>query len=388
MFSRMLATGLVVITAAAVVCPAVAAEKRDPYLWLEQVHSPRAMAWVRAENARTLGVLEKDPRYAGLYRDALAIAQAKDRIPAPTELDGGIFNFWQDAEHVRGIWRRTSLESYRSPAPRWTTVLDLDALAATQKANWFLKDVTCVEPSEQRCLLSLSDGGEDAVTIREFDLKSMHFAADGFTLPRGKQQAAWENDHTLLVAREWAPGDLTRSGYPFIVKRLARGQPLSAAREVFRGTAMDGGYGVSPVVMRDGAGNQATLINRPLSTFESENYLVSGDRVLKLALPKKVEIQGLVGGSAGRESGSGLEDGGQDVRTGFLDQLRSSGGQEGSRTPEAGCPVRTGAEGEFRCGGRDPRRPGGHDPRECSWASLRLPATAAGRLAAHAAGSS
>jgi len=295
MFFRMLATGLIVITsAAAVVYPAMAAEKTDPYLWLEQVNSARAMAWVRAENATTLGVLEKDPRYAGLYRDALAIAEAKDRIPAPAQLDGSIFNFWQDAEHVRGIWRRTSLESYRSPAPQWTNVLDLDALAATEKANWFLKDVGCVEPSEERCLLSLSDGGEDAVTIREFDIKSLHFAADGFTLPRGKQQAAWENDQTLLVAREWAPGDLTRSGYPFIVKRLARGQPLSAAHEVFRGTAADGGYGVTPVVMRDGAGNQATLINRPLSTFESENYLVNGDRVLKLALPQKAEIEGLI----------------------------------------------------------------------------------------------
>jgi prolyl oligopeptidase len=294
MFSRMLPMGLIAVIAAAMLCPAVAAEKPDPYLWLEQVNSPRAMAWVRAENTKTVAVLEKDPRYAGLYRDALAIAEAKDRIPAPTQLDGSIFNFWQDAEHVRGIWRRTGLESYRSPAPQWTTVLDLDALAATEKANWFLKDVTCVEPSEEHCLLSLSDGGEDAVTIREFDIKSLHFAADGFTLPRGKQQAAWENEQTLLVAREWAPGDLTSSGYPFIVKRLARGQPLSAAREVFRGKATDGGYGVTPVVLRDGAGNQATLINRPLSTFESENYLVNGDRVLKLALPQKAEIEGLV----------------------------------------------------------------------------------------------
>lgn len=293
-FSRMLATGLIAIITSGMLGSAVAAEKPDPYLWLEQVSSPRSMAWVRAENARTLGVLEKDPRYAGLYRDALAIAEAKDRIPVPTQLDGSIFNFWQDAEHVRGIWRRTSLESYRSSAPQWTTVLDLDALAATEKANWFLKDVTCVEPGEERCLLSLSDGGEDAVAMREFDIKSMHFAADGFTLPRGKQRAAWEDDHTLLVAREWAPGDLTRSGYPFILKRLRRGQPLSAAREVFRGTATDGGYGVTPVVMRDGAGHQATLINRPLSTFESENFLVTGDRVLKLALPKKVDIQGLV----------------------------------------------------------------------------------------------
>jgi prolyl oligopeptidase len=266
----------------------------DPYLWLEQVDSPRAMAWVHAENAKTVAVLEKDSRYAGLFQQALAIAQAKDRIPAPSILDGGVFNFWQDAEHVRGIWRRTSFTSYRSASPQWTTVLDLDALASTEKANWFLKDVSCVEPDERHCLLSLSDGGEDAVTVREFDLSSAQFAPMGFVLPHGKQRAAWEDDGTLLVSREWKPGELTTSGYPFVVKRLSRGQTLSQAREVFRGTAADGGYGVSPIVLSDGAGHRAVVIQRPLTTFEAEYYLVSGQKVARLALPKKAEIHTLV----------------------------------------------------------------------------------------------
>src|SRR5579871_6109664 len=121
-------------------CSAVQSEKpaqaSDPYLWLEQVDSPRAMAWVRAENDKTLAVLEKDPRYEGLYRDALAIAEAKDRIPTPAFLDGAVFNFWQDSDHVRGIWRRTTLQSYRAATPDWKTVLDLDALAKAEKANW------------------------------------------------------------------------------------------------------------------------------------------------------------------------------------------------------------------------------------------------------------
>src|SRR6516162_5264170 len=117
---------------------ALAAEA-DPYLWLEQVDGARAMQWVKAENAKTTAVLEKDPRYAGLYKDALAIAQSKDRIPFPWFFDGAVFNFWQDADHVRGIWRRTTQDSYRSGAPQWTTMLDLDALAAQEKANWVYK---------------------------------------------------------------------------------------------------------------------------------------------------------------------------------------------------------------------------------------------------------
>ena len=293
---RILVTVLMAIAVLAPVLPAAAAEPTDPYLWLEQVDSPRALTWVRAENARTLTVLEQDPRYRELYRQALEIAEAKDRIAYPEQLDGAIFNFWQDSRHVRGIWRRTTLENYRSAAPHWTTVLDVDALAAAEKANWFLQGATCAEPREERCLLSLSEGGEDAVTEREFNLPSMRFVPDGFRLPRGKQRAAWENDSTLLVARAWVPGDLTRSGYPFIVKRLRRGQPAAQAREIFRGTATDGGYGVTPWVLHDGAGNQATLIKRPLSTFESEHYLVSSDRVAKLALPHKSEILSLVAG--------------------------------------------------------------------------------------------
>lgn len=268
----------------------------DPYIWLEDAHGSRAMAWVQTENARTVGVLEKDPRYAGLYQDALTLAQAKDRIPTPSILAGWVYNFWQDADHVRGIWRKTTLASYRTDNPEWSTVVDLDALAAAEKANWFLTDTNCVEPSERRCLLSLSDGGEDAVTVREIDLTSHSFPAKGFVLTTGKQRVAWESEDALLVSREWSPGDLTTSGYPFIVKRVKRGQPLTAAKEIFRGTAQDGGYGVTPQVFHDGAGDRAVLIIRPLSTFESETYLVAGDKVARLALPRKVEIQALIDG--------------------------------------------------------------------------------------------
>src|ERR1700722_11403321 len=158
--------GLLVF-AAALLPRARAVETNDPYVWLEDVNGTRAMAWVESENRKTVAVLEKDPRYRGLYGDAVAINEAKDRIPMPSALHGAIFNFWQDGDHVRGIWRRTTLDNYRTPSPQWTTVLDLDALATTEKANWFLKDAACAEPKEERCLLSLSDGGEDALTVRE-----------------------------------------------------------------------------------------------------------------------------------------------------------------------------------------------------------------------------
>jgi prolyl oligopeptidase len=271
-----------------------AATDADPYLWLEDVHGVRAMAWVNAENAKTVAVLERDPHYAALHAQALAIAQAKERIPAPQVLAGDIWNFWQDADHVRGIWRHTTLQDYRKPAPAWRTALDLDALAKAERANWVWEGAECEEPREERCMVSLSDGGEDAQTLREFDLRSGTFVTGGFVLPHGKQSSAWEDDNTLIVAREWEPGQLTASGYPFVLKRWTRGQPLDAAVEIFRGAAVDGGYGVTLVGQHDGEGHQLLAIRRPLTTFESEFYLVGKTGVARLALPKKAEIQALV----------------------------------------------------------------------------------------------
>ena len=118
----------------------------DRFLWLESQNGERAMAWVKAENAKTAAVLEKDPRFAGTYRDALAVAQASDRIPAASFISGDLYNFWQDSAHVRGIWRRTSLASYRTSAPQWTTVLDLDELTRTENANWVWKGADCATP--------------------------------------------------------------------------------------------------------------------------------------------------------------------------------------------------------------------------------------------------
>lgn len=290
----------------------------DPYLWLEDAHGARAMAWVNAENDKTLAVLEKDPHYAGFYSEALAIAEAEDRIPEPDTVAGAVFNFWQGVGHVRGYWRRAALESYRTAAPEWTTVLDLDQLAQAEKANWFLKGIDPEEPAERRCLISLSDGGEDAVTVREFDIPSATFVDGGFVLPRGKQRVAWEDDSTLLVSREWAPGELTASGYPFIVKRLRRGEALADAKEVFRGSADDGGYGVAPVALSDADGNRLALIIRPLTTFESEKYIVTGAGVRRLMLPKKALIEELVDGRLIVSVNEDWKPGGLEIRSGSL----------------------------------------------------------------------
>ena len=266
----------------------------DPFLWLEDIHGAQAMAWVEQENARSLARLTADPRYGSFHDEALAILEAQDRIPAPELIGKAVYNFWQDGAHVRGLWRRTTAQSYATAAPAWESVLDLDALAEREGANWVWKGANCLAPLFRRCLVGLSDGGEDASTVREFDLPSAAFVADGFALPRSKQTADWLDDDTLIVARDWGPGTLTASGYPFVVKLVKRGQSLDAAREVFRGEPAD--VSVDPTVLRDGQGRVVTLIVRATDFFHSEVHRLAASGVERLELPGKVDIHGLVDG--------------------------------------------------------------------------------------------
>lgn len=270
----------------------------DPFLWLEDVWGERAIGWVKQQNARTEAVFRADPRYEPFRREALSILTAQDRTPTPAFRAGGIDNFWQDATRLRGVWRHASLASYRSGTPQWQTVLDIDALAETEKANWVFKGADCVAPEETRCLVSLSDGGKDAVVVREYDTDSQSFVSGGFSLPEGKHRIDWLDQDTLLVATDFGPGSLTESGYPYIIKRLRRGQTLEQAQEVFRGSQDDGGYGVSPSVFRNAKGDTlAVLANRPLDTFRSETWELKNDGVVRLDLPQRATVRGALGAS-------------------------------------------------------------------------------------------
>jgi prolyl oligopeptidase len=266
----------------------------DPYIWLEDMQGKRALDWVHRENARSLAVLKGDPRFEPLHQDALKIVNATDRIAYPSLIGRAVFNFWQDPVNVRGLWRRTTQADYAGAAPNWETVLDIDALSRTEKANWVWKGANCPPPNYDRCLLSLSDGGEDATDEREFDLKTKAFVPGGFHLPRSKQSADWLDDDTLILTRDWGPGTMTASGYGFVVKTLKRGQRLDQAAEVYRGQASD--VAVDPTVLHDANGNKATIIVRAVSFFETEYRLVTPHGLVKLPLPLKSQIQGLFDG--------------------------------------------------------------------------------------------
>jgi prolyl oligopeptidase len=295
MLAKRLIPGLLI--AAACLCgDAFAAERSDPYIWMEEIQGERALAWARAEDERSLKILQADPQFAGLHADALAIVNAKDRIPGVGFAGNDeLRNFWQDAEHVRGIWRRTTLNSYRTETPVWELLLDVDALAKAEGANWVWSGVSCLPPEDRLCLVSLSDAGKDAVTVREFDTHTKVFVEDGFKLPEGKHDLAWLDADTILVATEWEKGQLTTSGYPYIIKSVQRGQAPAEAHELFRGDARD--VAAASIVLRDAEGAvQAVIAARSLDFFTTEYYLIDGQTPVKLPLPLKSTVRTLVQG--------------------------------------------------------------------------------------------
>jgi prolyl oligopeptidase len=283
----------------------------DPFIWLEEVEGEAALEWVRRENARSLAALEADPRYAALYREALAIVTAPDRIPYPRFLGDRLANFWQDSAHERGLWRATSLASFATNEPDWQPLLDIDALSATEGRNWVFHGAGVLPPDYRRALVGLSDGGKDADEAREFDIAQARFVENGFVLPEGKQSAVWLDDDTLIVARDWGPGTMTASGYPFILKRWRRGTPLATAEEMFAGTASDVSVGAGVLRDPDGAA-RGILVNRQVDFFNSERYLlapphstlspiggeggVRGQGPLRVPVPARSSFRGFVAG--------------------------------------------------------------------------------------------
>jgi prolyl oligopeptidase len=266
----------------------------DKYIWLEEVNSPRAMDWVKAENARTAKVLEADPRFATWTGEALKVSEDPSRLPTPDLRGNEVYNLWNDQTNPRGLVRKTSLADYNSPTPHWQTVLDVDALGKKENTSWVLHGLDCLYPGDHYCMAQLSVGGEDASTDREFDLKTSQFVDGGFVAPHSKQNIAWEDKDTLLVARDWGAGTMTASGYPFVVKEWKRGTPLDSAQEVFRGQPDD--ISASGFAMKDAQGDHATLFIRRVSFFEARYWIRTPAGLKEVSVPHKAELAGLIAG--------------------------------------------------------------------------------------------
>ncbi|HVN45072.1 MAG TPA: prolyl oligopeptidase family serine peptidase [Steroidobacteraceae bacterium] len=267
-------------------------ELSDPYLWLEDVHGAKSIEWVKAHNARSMAVLRADPEYQRDYESILKVMDAADRIPYGDLDHQWVFNFWQDAQHPKGIWRRASIAEYAKPTPDWQLLLDLDRLAADERENWVWKGAE-YSPSLRRCLLHLSRGGGDAVVVREFDLASRSFVAMGFRLAEAKSSITWLDEDTVLVGTDFGPGSMTSSGYPRIAKLWKRSEPIGKARTLYEGSAAD--VGVNGIVFHEPAAT-ITLVQRDVSFFSAEyHWLNAAGKLQRLPVPLGADLKGAQG---------------------------------------------------------------------------------------------
>ena len=263
------------------------ADGKDPYLWLEEVQGDAALAWVRERNVQSRQALEAHADLHPMRARIRAVLDSRDRIPAVTRRGDWLYNFWQDADNPRGLWRRTTLEQYRRPEPRWDTLLDIDALGRDEGENWVWAGAVMLRPHDDRCLVKLSRGGADAAVVREFHVPTRRFVADGFVLPEAKSDIGWLDIDTVLVSTDFGPGSLTDSGYPRVVKRWRRGTPLAQASPVFEGAPHD----VSAWFHIDRTpGHERTLVGRQIDFYHSRMAHWLGDGVVAIDKPDDARL--------------------------------------------------------------------------------------------------
>jgi prolyl oligopeptidase len=288
-----LAAALAAFVAVPVVAAELTPDSPDPYLWLADIHGAKAVAWAKEQTDKTLAIVQADPNYQQDYDSILKVLNANDRIPEG-ELDhGDVLNFWQDASHTRGVWRKTSIADYRNADPKWDVILDVDKLDADEKAEWVWQGADCLSDNVH-CLVQLSPGGGDAATIREFNPTTKTFVKDGFALPLSKLDAQYLDADDVLVATDFGPGTMTKSSYARIVKLWHRGTPLASAKTVMEVGEDD--IAARPRVYRGPYGT-VPLIERGVTTFTNEYfYLLPDGTTMKLPLPLGADVRGVTNG--------------------------------------------------------------------------------------------
>ena len=196
--------------------------------------------------------------------------------------------------NVRGLWRRTSIDSYKTDQPEWEILLDIDELAKKEGQNWVYKGSDCLAPNYEKCLMRLSIGGKDAVVTREFDLVTKTFVENGFNTSESKQSSGWINENQIMIATDFGEGSMNESGYARQVKIWTRGENLEDVEVVF-----DGDYKKIfsfPFSSIRPDGNYYGILEGP-TFFTKVLYLFKDNELVKLDLPLRMDVNGTFKGS-------------------------------------------------------------------------------------------
>lgn len=265
--------------------------QNDPYIWMEEVQSEKALSWVRQQNSRSTSALESKPLYEEIHREALQILTAQDKIPMITFAKNHVYNLWTDQKNPRGLLRRTTYEEYKKKSPKWELVLDIDELGRKEGKSWVFQGCSILRPESDTCMMMLSDGGKDAREVREFDLTKKKFVENGFFLPLAKSSFAWIDRDTLLLSTDMGPGSLTESGYPREVRILKRGQKLQESQKIFEIPTEH----MRAYVYNECVGDKCHAFFVQNKDFFRHDYywFKKTEGLLQIKIPETAELQGL-----------------------------------------------------------------------------------------------
>ena len=270
--------------------PVTGHDAEDEFLWLEDIYGHRQLDWVRGENRATEQLLS-DTDFERTERRLLEVLDSTDRIPMAAKHGAHYYNFWRDAEHPKGLWRRTGWDSYYSPEPQWEILLDLDDLSRTEGADWVWGGAAFLRPADgvsyRRALLALSPDGGDAARYREYDVVDRAFVPGGFDIPAAKNRISWAGPDELYVGTDFGPGSMTASSYPRTSRVLRRGEQPAAATPFFEVPEDH----MMAVVARDQTpGFERVLAVDIIDFYRSSTFLRRGGDWLRLDVPLDVNV--------------------------------------------------------------------------------------------------
>lgn len=265
--------------------------QEDKYQWLEEVDGTKALEFVTAQNKITFDKLSNEKDYQSNYNKLLDIYNSSDQIAYPSIQGKYVYNFWKDKNHVRGIWRRTLLTEYKNGKPTWETLLDIDALSKNDNIKWVYKGSTGLYPNYNRFLVRLSNGGGDAVVVKEFDADKKQFIDKGFYLPEAKGEANYVDENTLIISTDFGDGTMTTSGYPRQVKLWKRGTDLKDAQLIFEGNKED--VSSSGYMMRDGT-LEYIMIGQGKTFYTCNTFVWIDNKLIQLDIPEDSSAKGIL----------------------------------------------------------------------------------------------
>ena len=268
--------------------------EEDPYLWLEEVESEKSLDWVKEQNKNSEQILTSNPLYKNLQKRYLEVYNDKDKIAYPNIVGDYVYNLWQDEKYERGLWRRMLTKDYLKNNSNWETLIDLDALSEKEGKKWVYAGATFLEPANDICIVALSDGGTDQDELREFNVKSKKFVANGITFPSSKGGVSWINKNKVLVARDFGKGSMTTSGYPSQIKLMDRNGSMDEAKLIFKTDTTN--LGAFPASFYDN-NKQYIFIYEAISFYESNLFFLVDNQLKQITYPKDAEFAGFYSGS-------------------------------------------------------------------------------------------